>query len=213
MKLLINSVLLVIILIFPNCEEDDPQTTVSFSLNDLVKSWEIVSVGNIQIEDHHSIWTFKMDFTYSWYDTWTTNLSGSGTYKLEGGNLILTGTLPDNEIVPETLHLNFTKDKTSFSFQDIDNNTWVYRIAETEKDYSRSIPFFEQENYTQDCSKRPTNSVCLQFRDDYIWLVHEAIGLNLNDYYTNGNLVQVRTGVTLEYHHVLGTNFVKMVPL
>jgi hypothetical protein len=71
--------------------------------------------------------------------------------------------------------------------------------------------FVHQHTYTGPCNPRPVGTVCLQFNDNYVWLVHSAIGGGtVGVYYYQGNPVEVAHGAC-DYYHVSNTDLVKAV--
>jgi hypothetical protein len=73
--------------------------------------------------------------------------------------------------------------------------------------------FVEQPSYTGDCSQRPAGTICLGFDDGYAWLVSESSisGWSDGDPW-QGKRVQIAHGAKADYHHVLGTLLVRVVP-
>lgn len=67
--------------------------------------------------------------------------------------------------------------------------------------------FVEQDSYLRDCKQRPEKTVCVKFNDGYIWLVGDAIA----GWAMEGERIQISNGVSAEYHHLLGTDCVKLV--
>ena len=215
--------LVFIILLLIGCEKENNTESDALTLSqfEIVKNWQIVSVEGApsNLRNTASIWTFNPDSTYTWFFDLPDYYSsyGSGTYYLENNNLHLTGIIPDK--FDTIIQLTITKSNTKFSFVDTNDDRWVYQLAETELEYSRSISFYEQSRYTGDCSSRPSGTVCLGFIDGYIWLITTSGGAcddNL-DYYSEGRQVHVACGGNffpynnIEYHHVLNTNLVKKV--
>lgn len=215
--------LVVIVLLLIGCEKENITESDAFTLSqfDIVKSWEVVTVEGApsNLTNTSSVWTFKKDSTYTWffdlpdyYDDW-----GEGSYYLENNNLHLTGIIPDK--FDSIIQLTIAKSNTTLSFVDTNDDKWIYQLAETEPEYSKSISFYEQSPYTGDCLSRPSGTVCLGFIDGYIWLITTSGGAcddNL-DYYSEGRQVHVACGGNffphnnIEYHHVLNTNLVKKV--
>ena len=215
--------LVLLILLLIGCEKENITEGDVFTLSqfEIVKSWEIVSVEGApsNLRNTSSIWTFNADGTYNWffdlpdyYYDW-----GFGTYYLENNNLHLTDIVPDK--FDTIIQLTITKSNTKFSFVDTNDDKWIYQLAETEPEYSKSISFYEQSPYTGDCKSRPPRTVCLGFNNGYIWLITTTIGGCDEDldYYSEGRQVHVACGgnfypyKNIEYHHVENTNLVKKV--
>lgn len=72
--------------------------------------------------------------------------------------------------------------------------------------------FVLQPSYSEDCRLRPQGSVCISFSDGYIWLVYDSIIGWSNDESKLGKKVEAALGSHSDYHHILGTSFVKEVP-
>lgn len=71
--------------------------------------------------------------------------------------------------------------------------------------------FSQQASYGGDCTNRPAGTVCVKFGDGFLWLVKDAITGRSNAGVHNGNKVLVAHGVKADYHHVSGTNLVRVV--
>ncbi len=218
MKSILETCLVFCVLLFAaSCESDD--SSIFLSESDLVKNWEIV-----RARDHdytpgwYSVWTFNEDNTYSWYCEWPGyyDLSGSGSFFLEENSLHLTGVLPDNNVVDSIVELTFEESNEQFIFRDKDQGIWVYQTIDPEPEYSKNIPFYEQESYAGDCLSRPSGTTCLGFPDDYIWLIQGGL-LEWQEYYGPEGYVIVGRGYDgfidfpMEFHHVLNSNLVKRV--
>jgi hypothetical protein len=216
--------LVFLILLFIGCEKENIADADVFSLAqfEIIKNWEIVSVEGApsNLRDTCSIWTFNADGTYTWFFDLPGyyNDFGAGTYHLENNRLHLNGVVPGK--FDSIIQLTLAKSNTKFSFLDINNDRWLYQLAETEPEYSKSISFFEQSPYSEDCLSRPNGTVCLGFIDGYVWLISTSVGGCENDidYYSEGREVHVACGGhfypynTIEYHHILNTNLIKKVP-
>jgi hypothetical protein len=78
---------------------------------------------------------------------------------------------------------------------------------------TNTLGFVEQESYTEDCTKRPSDSVCLAFSDNYVWLIHDSVsGWNLEAGFWEDKKIEIAQGSRADYYHIIGTNLVKEVP-
>lgn len=68
-------------------------------------------------------------------------------------------------------------------------------------------------NSVEECRNRPPNTICWGFFDRYIWLVEDGFGApGYMSVACDRKPVQVARGGRADYHHVLGTLFVKIGP-
>ena len=199
-------------ILLSGCETEEPFNTLTQS--DLLNHWEIISASY----GWYSIWTFKDDNTYTWYCDWPDrfDLSGSGTYYIRENKLHLTGVLPNSDIVGSIVELEVFENKQEFYFYDNYQEVWKYQVIDPEPEYSKNIPFYEQDSYTGDCASRPSNTTCLKFEDNYVWLVLGPL-VEWKQYYGDHGYVSVGRGYEgfinnpIEYHHLINTNKVKRV--
>jgi hypothetical protein len=73
--------------------------------------------------------------------------------------------------------------------------------------------FEAQASYNGDCASPPAGSVCIGFRDGYQWLVQDAIATRRKEVGSwERHQVLEASGKRGLYQHILGTQYVKLVP-
>lgn len=82
----------------------------------------------------------------------------------------------------------------------------VTRSESTPEGYSCQLP------YSGDCLNRPPGSICVEYDDEYTWLVYDSIQGWRYDGDWQGLPIQVAMGFSGEYFHIIGTNYVKYEP-
>lgn len=98
---------------------------------DLVGTWAVTSVEGAvgPVDASNSLWTFREDGTYDWFFFFPGffDLGGSGTYRLEGRTLAVTGIFA-NTVISESPdgRVELTLGNDTFSFRDDDGDRWQY---------------------------------------------------------------------------------------
>lgn len=64
-----------------------------------------------------------------------------------------------------------------------------------------------QDSYQGDCNATPSGMTCVQYSDDYIWLVPDTIV----GWADEGTTIEIARGSSADYYHILGTLFVRTV--
>lgn len=72
--------------------------------------------------------------------------------------------------------------------------------------------FSEQASYNGDCSNPPAGSACIEYKDNYRWLVNDELGRKRDEVGDwNGHKIVEAVGKRARYRHVLRTEFVETV--
>jgi hypothetical protein len=65
----------------------------------------------------------------------------------------------------------------------------------------------EQYSYEGSCYPPPSGWICVQYSDDYIWLVQDSIYA----WASEGTTIEIAQGYLADYYHMLGTLYVRTV--
>lgn len=73
--------------------------------------------------------------------------------------------------------------------------------------------FKEEPPYNGDCSSPPVGSTCIQYRDQYRWLVNDKVAAKRDQVGVwDGHKVLEAVGKHARYRHILGTQYVQELP-
>jgi hypothetical protein len=64
-----------------------------------------------------------------------------------------------------------------------------------------------QDSYMGDCNATPPGTVCVQYSDNYIWLIQDSIV----GFTSEGESIEIAQGSSADYYHILNTLLVKTV--
>jgi hypothetical protein len=90
-------------------------------------------------------------------------------------------------------------------------NTMRWRAAVNVRTTPPPIGFVEREPFLGDCRNLPAGSACLEYADRYVWKVHDHLEGPSESQTGQNTDIKVVRGRRANYHHILGTWFVREV--